>query len=129
DQEMAGEVIWDSISTLDFYIMNGSTLTGAVIDDETYAENGGSGYCSLYLSEDSEWLVTGNSTVTNLYAEGTITDASGNSVTIVGTDGTVYVQGTSSYTITAETYSTTADFSGASEAASWADYEATKPEV
>ncbi|MCD8129774.1 MAG: hypothetical protein LUE16_00600 [Lachnospiraceae bacterium] len=128
-QEMAGDVIWDSISKLNFYVMNGSTLTGAVIDDETYAGNGGSGYCSLYLSADSEWIVTGDSTVTNLYAEGTITDASGNSVTIVGTDGTVYVQGTGSYTITVETYSTTADFSDASEAASWADYEATKPEV
>ncbi len=54
DQEMEGDVIWDSISKLDFYIMDGSTLTGAVIDDETYAGDGGSGYCSIYLSEDSE---------------------------------------------------------------------------
>ncbi|MCD7750636.1 MAG: hypothetical protein LUI10_02660 [Lachnospiraceae bacterium] len=43
DQIMEGDVIWDSISTLDFYIMNGSSLTGAVIDDETYAGNGGDG--------------------------------------------------------------------------------------
>ncbi|MCD7738210.1 MAG: hypothetical protein LUH58_04110 [Lachnospiraceae bacterium] len=129
DQEMKGDVIWDNISTLDFYMMDGSTLTGAVINDETHAGNGGDGYCSLYLSADSPWVVTGDSIVTNLYTEGTITDEAGNSVTIVGTDGTVYVQGTGSYTITVETYSTTADFSGASQAASWTDYEAEKPEA
>ncbi len=129
DQEMEGDVIWDSISTLDFYIMNDSTLTGAVIDNETYAGNGGDGSCSIYLSSDSTWIVTGDSTVTNLYAEGTISDESGNTVSIIGTDGTVYANGTSSYTITVNTYSTTADFSGASEADSWSNHEAAKPEV
>ncbi|MCD8379070.1 MAG: hypothetical protein LUC95_01815 [Lachnospiraceae bacterium] len=129
DQEMEGDIIWDSISTLDFYIMDGSTLTGAVIDDETYAGNGGDGSCSLYLSEDSTWVVTGDSTVTNLYAAGTIIDKDGNSVSIIGTDGTVYVYGTGSYTITVNTYSTTADFSGASEADSWSNHEAAKPEI
>ncbi|MCD8196732.1 MAG: hypothetical protein LUE24_06160 [Lachnospiraceae bacterium] len=129
DQEMEGDVIWDSISKLDFYIMDGSTLTGAVIDDETYAGDGGSGYCCIYLSEDSEWIMTGDSTVTCLYAEGTITDASGNAVSIVGTDGTVYVEGTSSYTITVDSYSTSADFSGASEADSWSNHEVAKPEL
>ena len=34
-QEMEGDVVWDSISQLDFYITDGSTLTGAVTDDET----------------------------------------------------------------------------------------------
>ncbi len=129
DQEMEGDVIWDSISKLDFYIMDGSTLTGVVIDDETYAGNGGSGYCSIYLSEDSEWIVTGDSTLTCLYAEGTISDVSGKTVTIVGTDGTVYVEGTSSYTITVDSYSTSADFSSASEADSWSNHEVAKPEL
>ncbi|MCD7863740.1 MAG: hypothetical protein LUG61_09615 [Lachnospiraceae bacterium] len=129
DQEMEGDVIWGSISTLDFYIMDGSTLTGAVSDDETYAGNGGDGSCSIYLSEDSTWIVTRDSTVTNLYAEGAITDTNGNSVTITGTDGTVYVNGTSSYTITVDAYSTTADFSCASEADSWANHAVAKPEI
>ncbi|MCD7750635.1 MAG: hypothetical protein LUI10_02655 [Lachnospiraceae bacterium] len=73
--------------------------------------------------------MTGDSTVTNLYTEGTITDANGNSVSIIGTDGTVYVRGNSSYTITVNSYSTTADFSGASEADSWSNHEVAKPEV
>ena len=36
-QDMQGNVIWDSISDLDFYLTDGSSLTGAVVDDESYA--------------------------------------------------------------------------------------------
>ena len=129
DQEMEGDVIWDSISELDFYITEGSTLTGAVVDDESYAGDGGSGYCSIYIDDESTWVVTGDSTVTNLYNAGTITDASGKTVSIVGTDGTTYVSGSGSYTITVENYSTSADLSDASSAASRSDFEVEKPDA
>jgi hypothetical protein len=89
DQEMQGDIIWDSISQLDFY-MTGSTLTGAVVDDETYAGNGGDGYCNLYIDKDSTWIVTGDSTVSSISCEGTIQDADGNTVTVKGTDSTIY---------------------------------------
>ncbi len=127
DQEMSGDVIWDSISQLDFYMTDGSTLTGTVQDDETYAGNGGSGYCNFYIEKGSKWVVTGDSTLTNLYNAGTIVDASGNTVTIEGTDGTVYVKGTSSYTITVDSYETSVNLSGASTTSSWSDYEVAKP--
>lgn len=125
-QTLEGTVIWDSISQLDLYLTEGSTLTGDVVDDETYAGEGGDGCCSLYIDEDSSWTVTGDSTVTNLYSAGTIADADGNTVTIVGTDGTVYVQGDSEYTVTVESYSGEVDLSGAGAADSWADYEVEK---
>ena len=128
DQDMEGTVIWDSISDLDFYMTNGSTLTGYFVDDETYAGNGGDGYCSVYISDDSTWTVTGDSEITNLYNEGTIVDVDGKTISIVGTDGTIYVEGTSSYTITVEKYSDSADFSGAAEADSWTNHEVAKPE-
>lgn len=104
-QEMQGDVIWDSISKLDFYMIDGSTLTGAVTDDESNAGNGGNGYCNLYIDKTSKWVVTADSTLTNLYNAGTIVDASGNTVTIKGTDGTVYIKGTSSVTVTVGSYS------------------------
>lgn len=128
DQDMEGTVIWDSIIDLDFYMTNGSTLTGYFVDDETYAGNGGDGYCSVYISDDSTWTVTGDSEITNLYNEGTIVDVDGKTISIVGTDGTIYVEGTSSYTITVEKYSDSADFSGAVEADSWTNHEVAKPE-
>lgn len=127
DQTMNGDVIWDSISELDFYMENGSSLTGAIYDDETYAGNGGSGYANVYIDSSSTWTVTGDSTVTNLYNEGTIIDADGKTVSIVGTDGTVYVQGDSSYTITVTSYSDRADFSGAITSVSYDDYAVAMP--
>lgn len=127
DQEMQGDIIWDSISQLDLY-MTGSTLTGAVVDDETYAGNGGDGYCNLYIDKDSTWIVTGDSTVSSLSCEGTIQDADGNTVTVKGTDSTIYIEGTSAYTITADSYSDTADMSGAPAESSWSDYEVTRPD-
>ena len=128
NQEMKGDVIWDSISQLDFYITEGSTLTGAVTNDETYAGEGGDGYCNLYLDKDSTWIVTGDSTLAALSNAGTIKDADGNTVTIKGTDGTVYVQGTSKYTVTVGSYDTKGDVSGASAVSSWSDYEVEEPE-
>lgn len=127
NQDMEGDVIWDSISQLDFYMTGGSTLTGAITDDETYAGNGGDGYCNVYIEKGSTWTVTGDSTLTSLYCAGTITDASGKTVTIVGTDGTVYVQGTSSYTITVDSYSTSVDTSDAESTTSFSDYAVTQP--
>ncbi len=118
-QIMEGDIIYDSISNLDFYMENGSSLTGAFVDDETWAGNGGDGECNVYISDDSTWIVTGDSTVTNLYNEGTIKDADGKTVTIKDTDGNVLVDGTSAYTITVKYYDTSADFSGASEASSY----------
>lgn len=125
-QEMTGDVIWDSISQLDLYVLDGSTLTGAVLDDESNAGNGGYGYAALYLDSTSKWVVTGDSTVTSLYNAGTIVDASGNTVSVVGTDGTVYVQGTSQYTVTVTSYSTSVDTSATATADSWSDYEVEK---
>ena len=127
-QDMQGDVIWDSISNLDLYMTEGSTFAGAVVQDETNAGSGGNGYCNVYISEDSIWTVTGDSTVTCLYNEGTIADENGNSLTIQGTDGTVYAEGTSEYTITAETYEETADWSGVSLGSAWEEYQAEMPE-
>ena len=127
-QEMQGDVVWDSISQLDFYMTDGSTLTGAVTDDESNAGEGGDGYCNLYIGEDCTWTVTGDSTLTSLSNSGTIVDKDGNTVTVKGTDGTVYVKGESSYTVTVDSYSDKADLSGASSTTQWSDYEVEKPE-
>ncbi|MBR1893310.1 MAG: hypothetical protein IJ815_07260 [Lachnospiraceae bacterium] len=128
NQKMNGDVIWDSISKLDFYMLNGSTLKGAMIDDESAAGSGSDeGYANLYIDTSSKWTVTGDSTVTNLYNAGTIEDTDGKSVTIKGSDGKVYVEGDSKYVITVETYSENVDTSGAVEKPEWSDYEVEYP--
>ena len=127
NQEMNGDIIWDSVSTLDFYMTSGSSLHGAFINDETYAGSGGDGYGSLYISEDSSWVVTKDSEITNLYQEGSIVDEDGKSVTIVGTDGKVYVDGESQITVTVTNYSDTADISAADTIADYTEYQVEKP--
>ena len=127
DQTMEGNVIWDSISDLDFYMTGESTLTGAVVQDESNAGGGGDGYCNLYIGEDATWIVTGDSTVSALHCAGTIEDNEGKTVTVKGTDGTVYVKGDGSYTITVTSYEDSADLSGASTTTSWSAYETEKP--
>lgn len=127
NQDMEGDVVWDSISDLDFYMTDNSSLTGAFTDDETFAGEGGDGYCNVTIDAGSTWIVTGNSTISALSSEGTIIDEDGNSVAIQGSDGTVYEDGESEYTITVDSYQTTADTSSASVSASWSDYETERP--
>ena len=127
-QDMKGNVIWDSISDLDFYMTNGSTLEGAFVNDETYAGNGGDGYCNVVIDKESTWTVTGDSTITSMSNAGTITDADGKTVSIVGTDGTTYVEGDSDYTITVGSYQDSADTSSATSVDDWSNYETEKPE-
>lgn len=114
-QEINGNIGWDSISEVDFYLTDGSVLTGAVVNDNTFGQtSSGSGHCNVYVDSDSKWVCTGNSTVSDLYnAGGTIVDASGKTVTITANGSTV-VSGDSTYTITVTgTYSTSANMSGA----------------
>jgi hypothetical protein len=125
-QEMQGAIIYDSISTLDFYMTDGSTLTGSFVDDETWAGSGGDGYCNVYVSGDSKWIVTGDSTVDALYAAGIVQDELGKTVSIVGTDGTVYVSGDSALTITVSSYSTEDRSADALTAPVYSDYAAEK---
>ena len=128
-QDMKGNVIWDSISDLDFYMTNGSTLEGAFVNDETYAGNGGDGYCNVVIDKDSTWTVTGDSKITSLSNAGTITDADGKTVSVVGTDGTTYVEGDSDYTITVDSYQDSADTSASTSIDDWSDYEVERPET
>ncbi len=125
-QAMEGKVVWDSISELDFYMINGSTLEGTFAQDESYAGDGGKGYASLYIDGTSTWIVTENATITNLCAEGEIVDADGKAVRVVGEDGTVYVEGDSKYQITVSSYSDKADVSGAAVAAAYSEYKVDK---
>ena len=103
-QTMAGKIIWDSISQLDVSLENKSTWTGSFVQDENNAGNGGDGYADLTVDSSSTWIVDGDSTLSSLTCKGTITDEDGNTVTVKGSDGTTYVEGTSDYTITISSY-------------------------
>ena len=104
NQKMEGDVVWDSISNLKFKMTEGSILTGGFIQDESCAGNGGSGTADLSIDAESTWIVTKDSRLSGLTNKGTIKDVDGKTVTIKGSNGTVYVQGDSAYTVTVDSY-------------------------
>ena len=100
EQTMDGDVIWDSISNLSLNLTEGSVLTGAILDDESCAGEGGDGACALTIDAASKWIVTGDSVLTTLSCDGELVDADGSAVTLAASDGTVLSEGTSAYTVT-----------------------------
>ena len=103
-QDMTGNVVFDSISTLKVRLTDKSSLTGALLDDESQAGEGGEGYADLSIDKTSAWILTADSTVRNLRSSGTIKDYDGKTVTIVGRDGKKYAEGDSILSVTVETY-------------------------
>lgn len=82
---------------------------------------------SLYIRvclEDVIW-----DSISSLYSQGQILDENGNSVSIVGSDGTIYVEGDSSYTVTVDSYENTVDLTEAAESASWDDDQVEQPQM
>ena len=126
-QKIQGNVLWDSISNLNMYLTDHTNYTGAIVQDESNAGSGGSGSSSLVLDKDSTWTVTGDSTLTTLNSAGTIQDSDGKKVTIQGSDGTIYVKGSSQYTITVSNYSSKADTTGATSITKWSNFKEEKP--
>ena len=123
-QEMKGNIVWDTISKLDYYITDNSKLTGAFVNDESAATSGsGQGYCNLYIDINSTWVVTENSSLSKLSSKGSIVDESGKSVTIKDTQGKEIVKGDSQYTITVKEFSESVDVSGAATETNPKDYE------
>lgn len=62
DQTMEGDIIWDSISQLDFYMTDGSTLTGTVTgSDGTVYVQGTGQYTITVESYDTDGDVSGTS--------------------------------------------------------------------
>lgn len=101
-QAMSGDVVWDSVSNLDMRLTGGSVLTGAFIDDEGCAGEGGNGTAVLTIDEGSSWIVTADSVLSSLTCHGTVTDTSGRSVTILGGDGSVLARGESGVTVSVQ---------------------------
>lgn len=122
EQIMQGDVMWDTISTLTMYLTEGSVLTGAVVNDESCAGEGGDGYAEMYIDAGSSWVVTGDSRLTALHCEGSVLDAEGKAVSIVSADGSVLVEGDSAYTVTVDRYSAECDLSGCGTISAWEDY-------
>ena len=123
EMEIGRDVMYDTISNLDFYLLEDSSWQGSLICDDSY--NGGytgDGIANVYVDESSTWVVTADSVITGtLYLAGTVEGAQ-----IVGTDGTVYAEG-EGYTVTVGAYEESVDTSAAGVVPVWEDYAVENP--
>ncbi|KFI52696.1 beta strand repeat-containing protein [Bifidobacterium biavatii] len=114
DQTLEGDVTADTISSVDLYLLEGSTWTGAAsITENSSATNGKTSDAPITVNVDgtSTWVVTKDTTISalNVASGGKIVDENGDTVTIVANGKTV-VSGDSDITVTVtDSYSTTVD--------------------
>ena len=109
-ETLNGNIDVDTISSLNLYLLKNTVYTGATsISTNSVNKSASKAPISVNLDSTSKWIVTGNSTVTNLNAASgaSIVDTQGKSVSIVANGKTV-VSGDSTYTVTVTgDYSTT----------------------
>lgn len=103
-QTLKGDIVVDSISKLNFYLLNGSTYTGKMkilANKHATSSTKTKSPLTVNIDKDSKWVVTGNSTIANLNLAngGKIVDSDGNTVTIIANGKTVH-KGSSKYTVT-----------------------------
>ena len=103
EQEMDGDILVDGVSTLNLYLNDGSSFTGAINPD------GEEGEVYVEIEDRSTWTLTGDSYITSLTCSAGSIDLNGYKLYVSGTE---YEEGTVSEGTVAEW---TASSSGNSE--------------
>jgi len=100
-EQLEGNITVDTISSLNLYLLEGTTYTGAIRTEENANGTSSESGITVNLDADSVWVVTEDTTIANLNAEAgsKIVDANGDPVSIVAGGSTVQ-QGTGSVTVT-----------------------------
>lgn len=118
-ETLTGDISVDSISSLDLYLLDGTTYTGQILSTANAGSTADASAATITvnLDQDSTWVVTGDTTVFALNTEdgAQIIDEDGKTVTIIA-DGTTVVKGDSDRTVTVTgSYSQTVTTSDANE--------------
>ncbi|KAB7789836.1 beta strand repeat-containing protein [Bifidobacterium leontopitheci] len=117
DQTLEGDITADTISTLNLYLLDGSTWTGAAniatnsAGSASSASSASDAPITVNVDGTSTWVVTGDTTISalNVASGGKVVDEDGKTVTIVANGKTV-VSGSSDVTVTVTgAYSTSVD--------------------
>ena len=100
-ETLSGDISVDTISSLDFYLLDGSTYTGTM--EITENSNGSTSESPIIVNieKGSTWVVTGDATISGLNMEegASLVDSAGKTVTVVANGQTV-VSGDSDITVT-----------------------------
>lgn len=102
NQTLSGNIDVDTISSLDLYLLDGSSYTGAMaISENSQATKTSEAPITVNVDADSSWVLTADSKINALHLEkgGSIVDKDGKTVNIVANGKTV-VDGDSDLTLT-----------------------------
>lgn len=102
NQTLSGNIDVDTISSLDLYLLDGSSYSGAMaISENSQATKTSEAPITVNVDADSSWVLTADSTINALHLEkgGSIVDKDGKTVNIVANGKTV-VDGDSDLTLT-----------------------------
>ena len=86
-QEINGDMVVDDVSSLNLYLTDSSTFTGAINSD------GDAGEVYVELSGGSKWVLTGDSYITSLTCDADSIDLNGHTLYV---NGTAYTEGSAS---------------------------------
>lgn len=103
DQELAGNIDVDTISSLDLYLLDGTTYTGATtISENAAASEQSDAPISVSIDGDASWIVIADSSVTNLHIAdgGKLVDQDGKCVSVKDASGNILASGESDVTVT-----------------------------
>ena len=87
DQQIAGDMIVDEVSSLNLYLSSGSTFTGAINSE------GEAGEVYVELKDGARWTLTGDSYVTSLTCDADSIDLNGHKLYV---NGELYTEGSAS---------------------------------
>ena len=123
EQQLPGDVVYDTISNLDFYLLDGSVLEGAFrLNDTLNGGYSGDGIANVYIDAGSTWTVTGDSYINGTLAcAGTIENA-----TVEDFAGNV-LYGDGEYTVLVGAFTDQVDVSAAGAVPVWEDYAVENP--
>ncbi|MCR5542462.1 MAG: dockerin [Ruminococcus sp.] len=99
-QELSGNMLCDSLSTLDILISENSQYKGTPESVYIGAFFGDSGKISVSIDESSTWVIESDCTVSELHSAGTIKDTNNKTVKIADTKGNILRDGDSEFTVT-----------------------------
>ena len=101
NQILEGDIICDSISTLDLNLKGATMLTGNLIMDDKFTGGvTGDGYVNVNMEENSMWIISQDMKINKLTYKGEIVDDAYQIVPVYDTQGNLLIDGISGLKIT-----------------------------
>ncbi|SEK52245.1 glycosyl hydrolase family 28-related protein [Ruminococcus albus] len=129
-QELYGQMLCDSLSTLNILVSKGSTYRGTPESASAGTLCGDRGNISVSVDESSVWVIDRDCTVSELHAAGEIKDIYDKAVNITDAEGNILREGDSAFSVTVTgEYSQTSESYDIGNSYSFEDFRMSRAEI